>query len=140
MAVLPYGDDMNTIRRNAYGTTITGIQDQHLNKGMQSILNQIALQGGSTLQGRMEASRYLLKITQNPPIYLSPDIILIPLSSLRSPNTVFINYCKILMYQAKPEGIQIIFLDGTEEILPLSFQVFRKRIILAEQLATILKR
>ncbi len=79
-------------------------------------LEQVALCFGSTLQGRKQVYRTLMKQTKQIPLCLSLDplICLLPTCSHQNPNLCYVNYPQIERIQKSPQKNRaiLVFKDG----------------------------
>lgn len=80
---------------------------------MNTYLNALCLENGSTYLGRKEAFRYQMRQKKFTPIYVSKDILYFPTESLKNPNCVWINYHEIESIEYKEKACNIFFKDHT---------------------------
>lgn len=88
-----YGDMMKYITRSNVGILIDG---QEYSVGLKKYLNSLCIKGLSTFDGRVEASKIILKKRTNPPVFISPEVCLFPTKSIRDYNMIYINYFEVL--------------------------------------------
>ena len=104
------------------------------------ILNQMAIEYGSTLQGRQDAARVLLSISHTPPIYIHEDLIFISTRSLRHPNCILINTTLIDNIKEIAHKTRVTFVDQTTLDIDITIKLFRVRWKQARELSTRLNR
>ncbi|QMS84418.1 competence protein ComK [Candidatus Xianfuyuplasma coldseepsis] len=126
---------MDFITRHKAGILLQGEHKEICAQGLFYTINNLALQHGSSLQGRLEAARYILHITQNPPMYINEKVILITTHALRHPKCVVINVQNIYQWHTEADVIEITFISGNSCEVPMSKSLFKKRLAQASALA-----
>ncbi len=94
-----------------------------LDMPLTAYLSHLAIAGMSTLKGRINAIRRLFNFKSKVPLYLDWETLLIPLTSIRSDNSVLVNYHAILSFR-KDGKRAVIVLSGAHEMLFPSYKVF----------------
>ena len=97
---------------------------------------------GSTLEGRIKGSSFLVGTKYKPPIIIndSKNIILIPTHSIRNPNWSWINLIALLHYKPYAENkVQIEFINNKKIVINISYSIFDKQVLRATRLESALK-
>lgn len=126
--------EMNFITRHEQG--IMKDNQVQLSKGLRQYVNSLCLKHGSSLDGRIASSRYLLKRRSLVPIYVNSDICLIPTSSLRDQHMIYLNTHQIASLASNQDGTTVMFMDGSTCHVPVQQSVLLKRQRLANKLLT----
>lgn len=82
---------------------------------IQSYLNTLCLQHGSTLQGRKQAFMYIMDKKRFIPIVISlnPVLIFFPIHPIQDPHCIWINYANIKNILYQKNTCEILFKDST---------------------------
>ena len=127
---------MNYIKRDMLGISIDG---SIKTKSLKNYINTLCLHHGSTLQGRLDFSKWVLK-TSKLPIYISPSILLFPTASLRNYDTVLINIHQVFdVYEVK-DKTRVIFKDATSIDLIVSISTIKNQIKKSVKIIDFLKK
>lgn len=97
---------------------------------------------GSTLDGRIKGSSYLLGTNYKPPIIIndSLNIILIPTHSIRNSKCNWVNLTTILHYTPTNDNkVLIEFVNNHKIIVDVSYNIFDKQVLRATRLESALK-
>lgn len=115
-AVMKHAIKVNEILAIYKKNSKTEIQTQSdtivVSKVFQSVIEELCLLYGGSLNGKLAAFRHILHVKQKPCIYLSNDIILIPITSLKAPDCILINYKHVIACKSDAQQCQIIFDNG----------------------------
>ena len=65
--------------------------EQKINIKVEELLNQICLTEMTSLKGRKEAIKYIYGYQNNPPLYLTKNVVLIRIEDIITKSTVYIN-------------------------------------------------
>lgn len=117
------GDYMNYIKRDLQGIIV---DDKCINTSLKMFLNKHCLKNGSTLQGRLDFSKWILN-TSKLPIYINNAIILFPTKSLKNYETILINYKNIVDIYQNDTFTRIIFSDLSMIDINISFYTIKKQ-------------
>jgi len=101
---------MNYIKRSVNGV----ICDETLiNSSLISFIDRMCLDNLSTYKGRLDASKRVLGLRSNVPIYVSKSILLYPTECIRNFECAMINYYNVLSVEAiNKTSVCINFIDG----------------------------
>lgn len=97
---------------------------------------------GSSLEGRLCGTKYLTGLSYKSPIMLSElnDIVMLPTASIRSDDCVWLSLYNIDgYYPEKDKKVKVIFINGEELIINVSYGIFDKQVLRANRLATLFK-
>ena len=123
---------MNYIKRNQFGILKDNIQ---LETSLISHINDLCINGLSTLKGRTEAAKRLLRIARLVPIMVDENKMLIQTKSLREYDCVLINYYNLLsVVRIDNITTKVIFRDLSEIIINTSFKKIKGQVSLCERL------
>ena len=120
------------------------IEEKHtkvVNEITADVIEKNCYYNGSTLDGRIKGSSYLLGSNYKPPIVIdSLNIILVPTHSIRNSNCNWINLTTILHYTpANDNKVQIEFTNNRKIIVDISYSIFDKQVLRATRLESALK-
>lgn len=113
-----------------------------LNEMIANIIERNCYINGSTLEGRLKGSSYLLGSSYKPPIVIndSENIILIPTHSIRNKDCNWINLTTLLHYSPTDNNkVLIEFKNNKKIILNTSYNIFDKQVLRATRLESALK-
>lgn len=96
---------------------------------IKKFLNELCIENLSTFDGRINAVRIKHNIKSLVPLYVSNECLLIPTSSIRNYECVWINYYMIQSY----DGNEIKMLDGS--IIEVKKRVTDRQIKTCEEIA-----
>lgn len=133
LAIIPHGKKTKIIeeKHNIISNEITA-----------EIVERNCYLNGSTLEGRIKGSSYLLGSNYKPPIIIndSLNIILIPTHSIRNQNCNWINLINMLHYSpTKDNKVLIEFINNKKIIIDVSYNIFDKQVLRATRLESALK-
>ncbi len=106
---------INYVIKNGY-TTIIYYKDGKINKTTKSVylvINELCIKYFSTFFGRIEAIKNQFGFKRKIPILVSNSILLLPIYSYRSLNSLYINYYEINDVEFETNIIIIEFKDKT---------------------------
>lgn len=106
-----------------------------------SIISNNCIYNGSTLEGRQQASSFLIGSSYKPPIVLdnSSNLILVPTHSTRNKSCAWVNLSTILNYKSHKKGILVEFRNNQKVFLNVSYNVFDKQVLRATRLESALR-
>lgn len=113
-----------------------------LNEMIANLIERNCYINGSTLEGRLKGSSYLLGSSYKPPIVIndSENIILIPTHSIRNKDCNWINLTTLLHYSPTDNNkVLIEFKNNKKIILNTSYNIFDKQVLRATRLESALK-
>jgi len=97
----------------------------------EKLINRWCLSCGSSMQGRLEAARYLADIRSKVPVFLSElsSTVLFPLFSSRSTgdNWWINDHMLIWMKAEERQAVNLIFADGTRIRLPYDIRILKRQ-------------
>jgi len=106
------------------------------NYSLKNYVNRLCIRYGSTLDGRVEAFRELLGVSQKPCIFVSDidKIFYIPTRSLYTNGCFLINYYTIQkVIKITEYSTTIIFVSGIEYTIQENIRVIKRQIARAEK-------
>lgn len=121
------------------------IEEKHniiINELTAEIVEKNCYLNGSTLEGRIKGSSYLLGSNYKPPIIIndSLNIILIPTHSIRNKNCNWINLINMLHYSpTNDKKVLIEFINNHKLVIDISYNIFDKQVLRATRLESALK-
>lgn len=121
------------------------IEEKHTkvtNEITADIIEKNCYYNGSTLDGRIKGSSYLLGSNYKPPIVIndSLNIILIPTHSIRNSSCNWINLTTILHYTPTDKNkVLIEFINNRKIVVDVSYAIFDKQVLRATRLESALK-
>lgn len=99
-----------------------------INNTLKTILNNNCVLNGSTLDGRIDAARSILNIKYRVPIIISnskdKEILLMPIFSLRSENSIYININKIINVKKYDDFIRVYVTNNQYFDFEISLKIF----------------
>ncbi len=112
-----------------------------VNKSLSKILDESCKYFGSSLKGRIESSKYILKYDYKLPIIIDEyrEIIIFPLRSYFEVNNNIIFLNQIKDYEKINEGIKLILYNNSEIIIKDSFRIFENQYLRSQKLLIKLK-
>lgn len=104
-------------------------------QGSIHFLETWCLQHGSTLRGRLEASRYILHSHQRVPVLISEatKVLMFPCKALSSKENVWINYRGVFSYTEEDKQIVFEFLNGEKIKVDTSMHCVKRSMLLCEK-------
>ncbi|BBK21990.1 competence protein ComK [Amedibacterium intestinale] len=104
-------------------------------QGSIHFLETWCLQHGSTLRGRLEASRYILHSHQRVPVLISEATkdLMFPCKALSSKENVWINYRGVFSYTEEDKQIVFEFLNGEKIKVDTSMHCVKRSMLLCEK-------
>lgn len=107
------------------------------------LIDELAIKFGSTYRGRVESAKYLTKATQKVPVLINPTLLMIA-TPTHSPkhvdNTwVFMNHVKDFKANKQNKTVDIIFNNGSEMTLPVSYHIFKNQVAVTDTLLAMYK-
>ena len=130
------------IPRGKKSKIIEGKHSLLANEETAKIIEQNCFLNGSTLEGRIKGSSYLLGSSYKPPIIIndSLNIILIPTHSIRNKNCHWINLITMLHYSPTNDNkVLIEFINNHKLIINVSYNIFDKQVLRATRLESTIK-
>ena len=85
------------------------------------------LMNGSTIEGRMDAFKSILNISQKCPIYVTSNCILIPSLSISNDECIYVNFHNIFDIKKADNKTKITFINGKNETVDISYHVMHKQ-------------
>lgn len=112
----------------------------HLACSWKKILNDSCLHYGSSFQGRLDGSKYLLDKGYKIPIVISEakNIIFLPLMSQDDNNCVWISFKNVVKYSGNQEETIVYFNNDNGIRVPISNYIFDSQFLKASKLERIL--
>lgn len=113
-----------------------------INEMTANLIERNCYLNGSTLEGRLKGSSYLLGSSYKPPIIIndSENIILIPTHSIRNKDCNWINLTTMLYYSPTDNNkVLIEFKNNKKIVLNTSYNIFDKQVLRATRLESALK-
>ena len=106
-----------------------------LETSLNTYFGKLALSYGSTLEGRMEAFRFITKHHYKPPLIISDkhELYYILTRSLKEPDCVVIDYCLLKRYKRIDDHkTKLVFSNGFEITLNINYRIIKRQIELIE--------
>ncbi|QKY70453.1 competence protein ComK [Lentibacillus sp. CBA3610] len=90
-------------------------QDRHSVHSPEQIIDHTCLLYGSTLEGRRESVKDLLKLNSKVPIPVIPDkgVYMLPTSSSKNKDNVWLSFYQIDYFEQRDDRTYVVFHDGT---------------------------
>ncbi|MFI3284976.1 MAG: competence protein ComK, partial [Erysipelotrichaceae bacterium] len=113
-----------------YVTLYTTNESKIIHDSLVKILNQLCLQYGSTLDGRISFFKYWIKVHQKVPIVVSINhgLILMPLYSIHQKECILLNYTMIKKYRSINDcQSEVTFYDQTSITIDVNIRIIRKQ-------------
>lgn len=133
LAVIPNGKKTKVIEEK---------RSRLVDENTANIIENNCYFNGSTLEGRLKGSSYLLGSNYKPPIIIndSLNIILIPTHSIRNPECNWINLNTMLHYSPTDHNkVLIEFVNNKKVIINTSYNIFDKQVLRATRLESAIK-
>jgi len=126
---------MNYIKRSNTGVEI-GINKNivQMDIGLVKYINDLCLEYGSTLEGRIKSFKKNYGILNNTPILVNNQIALIPLKSIRKYDSVLINYFEVFRIEKMEGNVLVYYHDNTTLEVDISFTLLTKKMKLIEDI------
>ena len=131
-AIIPYGKKTKIIEKK---------HNIVVNEKSSDIIAKNCYYHGSTLEGRIKGSSYLLGSNYKPPIIIndSLNIILIPTHSIRNNNCNWINLMALAHYTSSNNKVLIEFINNRNLTINISYNIFDKQVLRATRLESAIK-
>lgn len=91
------------------------------------VISLWCLMNGSTIEGRMDAFKSILNISQKCPIYVTSNCILIPSLSISNDECIYVNFHNIFDIKKADNKTKITFINGKNETVDISYHVMHKQ-------------
>lgn len=91
------------------------------------VISLWCLMNGSTIEGRIDAIKKQLNISQKCPIYISAHCILIPSTSTNNNECIYINYHNIFDIKKADNKTKVTYINGRTDIIDISYHVMNKQ-------------
>lgn len=91
------------------------------------VISLWCLMNGSTIEGRMDAFKSILNISQKCPIYVTSNCILIPSLSINNDECIYVNFHNIFDIKKADNKTKITFINGKNETVDISYHVMHKQ-------------
>lgn len=103
---------MDYIKRCIDGVFIVSNKSFKENKGLVSYIQELCLNDGSSMNGRIEFSKHLLQSKSKVPFFVSEDILLVPTHSIRNYDCALINLFNVCEVRKSYSGLKLSFVSG----------------------------
>ena len=113
-----------------------------INKNSYSVMEDSCAYYGSSCEGRMKGSKYIMGSNYKLPIVVeeSNDIIFFPTESPNSPNCVWFSLNNVEKYERCEGFTKVTFTSGKELIVKMSVTSFENQILRANRLGSLIRR
>ena len=129
---------MKYVKRTTQGIQTKDYVSEVENSSLKSFLNRLCLMNGSTYDGRIESSKFLLHTEGLVPFYVSNEMVFFSSKNIREFDVIFINTIRVLKVVSVTNGkVKIVFDDLDELLLNVSFNKLYRQYMLSKE---ILKR
>ena len=110
-------------------------------KGIDSIINDSCKYYGSSYEGRKVGSSNLLKVNYKVPIVIeeSSNMIFFPTGSSRNNRCCWLSLNNIDKFERYYRGSKVLFNNGFEMVVPISYRILNNQILRSTRLAFLLK-
>lgn len=121
---------------------IEGQRERHSIYHPEQIIDHSCILYGSTLDGRRNAAKKILKISSKVPISVIPEegVYMLPTSSIKSKNCAWLSYYQISDYEQRDNKTYVTFSDGTGLFVSTSERSFDLQMKRTSQLIASLNR
>jgi len=101
--------------------------EQKVNIKVEELLNQICLTEMTSLKGRKEAIKYIYGYQNNPPLYLTKNVVLIRIEDIITKSTVYINVIYINKMVQEGVNCKVYFTNNTFLFLCIDVKYIKKQ-------------
>ena len=101
--------------------------EQKINIKVEELLNQICLTEMTSLKGRKEAIKYIYGYQNNPPLYLTKNVVLIRIEDIITKSTVYINVIYINKMVQEGVNCKVYFTNNTFLFLCIDVKYIKKQ-------------
>ncbi|MEJ8778312.1 competence protein ComK [Pseudogracilibacillus sp. ICA-222130] len=93
---------------------------------LEALLNNACLKLGTSLEGRIDFTKEILKSNNKIPIPIDPDqcVFMFPTRSVKSPLLSYISYYQVADFEPYEKNVKVIFKDDTTYIAPMTMKQF----------------
>lgn len=132
-----------SVRNTEKGCELTYLNSNpiQLDEFAISYLNKLCLRYGSTLEGRLEACRYLLSITQKACLLISErsEEVYFPVKGLSDRNNEWFLFSSIVTFHSLSDNrTELIFTDGTRKVTDVNYRTVRMQMERSKKLILML--
>ena len=116
--------------------------EYYINKGCYEVMEDSCQYYGSSCEGRMKGSKYIMGSNYKLPIVVeeSNDIIFFPTESPNSPNCGWFSLNNVENYERCEGFTKVTFVSGKELIVKMSVTSFENQILRANRLGSLIRR
>jgi|GEM_PF-6732175 len=118
---------MKYLHRTTKGVRIVGDRVMMHDGSLVRLIDAWCVNNGATMQGRLDAAKRLLNRQRGVPVYVCPDVVLIPSTALRDYDVVVLNAMRIIAIGSRNDHAVIRFADLTEVVVPATPGKLRAR-------------
>lgn len=97
------------------------------NTTIQNFMEDLCLTSGSTLEGKVDATKKILHIHQKAPILLTKNRILFPTVSAKRDDCIWVNASAIKTFKRKGKSTIVRFLDDSDYEVPIEYRSFKRQ-------------
>jgi competence transcription factor ComK len=127
------------VKRATQGIQVKDYLSEIENSSLKYFLNRLCLMNGSTYDGRIQSSKFLLHTKGLVPFYVSNEIVFFSSKNIREFDVVFINTIRVLKIVSVAHGqVKIIFDDLDELLLNVSFNKLNRQYMLSKEILKLL--
>ena len=101
--------------------------EQKVNIKVEELLNQICFTEMTSLKGRKEAIKYIYGYQNNPPLYLTKNVVLIRIEDIITKSTVYINVIYINKMVQEGVNCKVYFTNNTFLFLCIDVKYIKKQ-------------
>ncbi len=130
---------MKYVKRATQGIQVKDYLSEIENSSLKYFLNRLCLMNGSTYDGRIQSSKFLLHTKGLVPFYVSNEIVFFSSKNIREFDVVFINTIRVLKIVSVAHGqVKIVFDDLDELLLNVSFNKLNRQYMLSKEILKLL--
>jgi competence transcription factor ComK len=127
------------VKRATQGIQVKDYLSEIENSSLKYFLNRLCLMNGSTYDGRIQSSKFLLHTKGLVPFYVSNEIVFFSSKNIREFDVVFINTIRVLKIVSVAHGqVKIVFDDLDELLLNVSFNKLNRQYMLSKEILKLL--
>jgi competence transcription factor ComK len=127
------------VKRATQGIQVKDYLSEIENSSLKYFLNRLCLMNGSTYDGRIQSSKFLLHTKGLVPFYVSNEIVFFSSKNIREFDVVFINTIRVLKIVSVANGqVKIVFDDLDELLLNVSFNKLNRQYMLSKEILKLL--
>ena len=91
---------------------------------LEALLNNACLKQGTSLEGRSDFTKEILKSNNKIPIPIDPDhcVFMFPTRSVKSPQLSYVSYYHVADFEPYDKNVKVIFKDDTTYIAPMTMK------------------